>query len=301
MSSLSLVTPVSRRDIDLCALQCDSVDRHLSCYVKHHVIVPDGELALFKRFNGARRVVVPTSELLPAWLRPMPRVLQHKGQRYWWSLRTSPVGGSHVQRILKIAAASAFAEDRHCILDPDIVFFRQFDLSLLLRPRPAPLLETPLASCPAHPHRMRTTSRLLGLKATSLPAADFSGRIVVWDRRTARAMVERIETATGVEWVEALCRARYVSEYMLYGCFVHDSFRHRSDHVATSSTRCLSFGQPAPDRATIEATLRTAREDDVACSTTGLAASSIDILGAVVAARAGGEMDVAQTSLSPAG
>jgi len=301
MSSLSLVTPVSRREINLCALQCDSIDRHLSCYVKHHVIVPDDDLALFKRFNGARRVVVPASELLPAWLRPMPWVLQHKGQRYWWSLRTSPVGGAHIQRILRIAAASAFAEDRHCILDPDIVFFRSFDLSLLLRPRPAPLLETPLASCPAHPYRMRTTSRLLGLTAASLPATDFSGRIVVWDRRTARAMVERIETATGVEWVEALCRARYVSECMLYGCFVHDSAQHRSEHVSTSSTRCLSFGQPAPDRATIEATLRTAREDDVACSTTGLAASSIDILGGVVAARANGGTAAFQASLSPAG
>jgi hypothetical protein len=285
MSSLSLVTPVSRRDIDLCALQCDSVDRHLSCYVKHHVIVPDDELALFDRFNGARRVVVPASELLPAWLRPMPRVLQHKGQRYWWSLRTSPVGSAHVQRILRIAAASAFAEDRHCILDPDIVFFRRFDLSLLLRPRPAPLLEAPLASCPAHQHRLRTSSRLLGLKPDSLPATDFSGRIMVWDRRTARALVERIETVTGVEWVEALCRARYVSEYMLYGAFVHDSPRHRSDHVSTSSTRCLSLATLAPDRATIEATLRTAREDDVACSTAGLAASSIDALGAVLAAQ----------------
>jgi Family of unknown function (DUF6492) len=286
MSSLSLVTLVSRRDIDLCALQCDSVDRHLSCYVKHHVIVPDDELALFDRFNGARRMVVSASELLPAWLRPMPRVLQHKGQRYWWSLRTSPVSGAHVQRLLRIAAARAFAEDRHCILDPDIVFFRRFDLSLLLRPRPAPLLETPLASCPAHLHRLRTSSRLLGLKPASLPATDFSGRIVVWDRRTARAMVERIETVTGVEWVEALCRARYVSEYMLYGAFVHDSPRHRSDHVPTSSTHCLSFARPAPDRATIEATLRTAREDDVACSTAGLAASSIDVLGAVLAAGA---------------
>src|SRR5262249_56337146 len=119
---------------------------------------------------------------------------------------------------------------------------------------------------------------------------DFSGRMVVWDRRAARAMVERIETVTGVEWVEALCRARYVSECMLYGCFVHDSPRHQSDHVSTSSTRCLSFSAPAPDRATIEATLRTAREDDVACSTAGLAASSIDLLGTVLAAQASGGM-----------
>jgi len=296
MSSLSLVTPASRRDIALCALQCDSIDRYLSCYVKHHVIVPDDELAVFDRFNGTRRVVVPASELLPAWLRPMPRLLQHQGQRYWWSLRTSPASATHVGRLLKIAAASTFAEDRHCILDADAVFFRRFDLSLLLRPRPAPLVETPAA--PAQAPRMRTSRRLLGLKTASLPAVDFGGPIVVWDQRTARAMIERIETVTDVEWVEALCRARNICEHALYGSFVHDSARHGPEHVSTSQTRCLSFAVSAPDRATIEATLRTAGEDDVACSTAGLAASSIHALGAVLATR--GEMAVAQGSLSPA-
>src|SRR5438874_12615686 len=116
MSSISLVTPASRRDMELCALQCESVDRYLSCYVKHHVIVPDDEVALFDRFNAARRVVVPVSQLLPAWLRPMPRLLQHKGQRYWWSLRTRPVSGSQLNRILKISAANPIPEGRHCIL-----------------------------------------------------------------------------------------------------------------------------------------------------------------------------------------
>ena len=141
MSSISLVTPVSQRDVELCALQCESVDRYLSCYVKHHLIVPDDEVALFDRFNAARRVVVPASQLLPAWLRPIPRMLQHRGQRYWWSLRTRPVSNSHLQRILKIAAADAFPESRHCILDSDVVFFRRFDLSMLMRPRHAPLFE----------------------------------------------------------------------------------------------------------------------------------------------------------------
>jgi len=78
MSSISLVTPVSQRDLELCALQCESVDRYLSCYVKHHLIVPDDEVPLFDRFNAARRVVVPASQLLPAWLRPMPRPLDQQ-------------------------------------------------------------------------------------------------------------------------------------------------------------------------------------------------------------------------------
>jgi Family of unknown function (DUF6492) len=294
MSSLSLVTPASRRDMELCALQCESVDRHLSCYVKHHLIVPDDELALFDRFNAARRVVVPASQLLPAWLRPMPRLLQHKGQRYWWSLRTRPVSDSHLRRILKIAAADAFPESRHCILDPDVVFFRRFDLSMLLGPRPAPLFEQMGdMDSPDLVWRARTSRHLLGLKTSSMPATDFRAGIAVWDRRATRAMIERIETVTGVEWVEALCHARNVCEYMLYGCFVQDSPRHRSEHVATSHARCLSFGLPAPDCATIEATLRTADDGDVACSAAGLTATSIGNLTVVLAAQARAEMQVA--------
>src|SRR5689334_14450975 len=294
MSSISLVTPTAWRDVEVCALQCESVDRYLSCYVKHHLIVPDDEVALFDRFNAARRVVVPASQLLPAWLRPMPRLLQHKGQRYWWSLRTRPLSGSHVQRILKIAAADVFPESRHCILDPDVVFFRRFDLSMLLRPRHAPLFEQMGdTDSPDLARRARTSRHLLGLKTSSVRPTDFRTGIAVWDRRATRAMIERIETVTGVEWVEALCHARNVCEYMLYGCFVQDSPRHRSEHVTTSHTRCLSFGLPAPDRATIEATLRTADDSDVACSAAGLTATSVANLSIVLTAQTHVEVQVA--------
>src|SRR5262249_46865170 len=294
MSSISLITPAFRRDVELCALQCESVDRYLSCYVKHHLIVPDDEIALFDRFNAARRVVVPASQLLPAWLRPMPRLLQHKGQRYWWSLRTRPVSDTHLHRILKIAAADAFPESRHCILDPDVVFFRRFDLSVLLRPRPAPLFEQ-LDDTDSRDlaQRARTSRQLLGLTIPSWPTTDFSARIAVWDRRATRGMIERIETVAGVEWIEALCHARNVCEYMLYGRFVQDSPRHRSEHAATSHARCLRFDLPAPDRATIEAILRMADGSDVACSAAGLTATSIDNLNAVLAVRARSEMQLA--------
>jgi hypothetical protein len=294
MSSISLVTPASRRDVELCALQCESVDRYLSCYVKHHLIVQDDEVALFDRFNAARRVVVPASQLLPAWLRPMPRLLQHKGQRYWWSLRTRPVSDSHLHRILKIAAADAFPESRHCILYPDVVFFRRFDLSMLLRPRHAPLFEQMGGTdSPDLAQRALTSRHLLGLTTPSSPATDFSARIAIWDRRATRAMIERIETVTGIEWVEALCHARNICEYMLYGYFVQHSPRHSLEHVTTSHARCLRFGLPAPDRATIEAILRTADGSDVACSAADLTATSVDNLNAVLAAQARGEKQVA--------
>lgn len=286
MSSISLVTAADRRDLELCALQCESIDRHLICYVKHHLVVPDEDLALFQRFDGIRRVVVPASQLLPNWLKPLPRLVQHKRLRYWWSLRTSPVNGRHVARILKIAAASAFPEDRHCLIDPDVVFFRRFDLSMMLRPRLAPLFNLPddlLSDSPTHTRLVRTSRRLLGLPEPSFPATDFISCIVVWDRRTARALIERIEAVTGAEWIEALCRTRAFSEHMLYGYFVQNNRQHLSEHVSTSRARCLSWDANMLDRAAIEATLQSAGEDCVAFSAARFAGSSTDTLRSALA------------------
>src|SRR4030081_3987587 len=104
----------------------------------------------------------------------MPLLLQHKGKHSWWSLRTRPVSDSHLHRILKIAAADAFPESRHCILDPDVVFFRRFDLSMLLRPRHAPLFEQMGDSDSADlVQRAQTSRHLLGLTTSSSPATDF--------------------------------------------------------------------------------------------------------------------------------
>ncbi len=296
MSSISLVTPADRRDVELCALQCDSIDRYLSCYVTHHLIVPDEELALFDRFNGARRMVVPASQLLPAWLWPLPEFARRTGWQYWWSLRASPVGYEHIRRILAIAAASTLPEDRHCILGSDVVFFRRFDLSMMLRPRPVPLFHAPdaiLADLPADAQRVRTSHRLLGLDAPSFPATDFFSRIAVWDRRATRAMVERIEAVTGGEWVEALCRARNLSEHLLYGCFVQNSPRHQSDHALTKRTHYLNWCATELDRTSIEAALQTASEHYVALSAARFAGPSIDILRAILAGLAEEQEQVA--------
>jgi hypothetical protein len=281
MSAISLVTPTYWRDRDLCAMLCESVDRHLSSYVKHYLIVADEELPLFKGFNGARRVVVPSSQLLPAWLKPLPRFVQRKSRRYWWSLRAAPISGWHVQQILKIAAASQFPEERCCILDSDVVFFRRFDLSALQRPNPAPLYTVPrevTADAQLHAPWVRSSHRLLGLDEPAFPAPDFIGHIITWDRLAVRAMIERIETVTGLEWVEALCRMRNFSEYMLYGFFVQNSLRHMPQHFATERQQCLSYwGTDALDRSAIERMLGEAGEDYVALSAASISGTPVDV------------------------
>lgn len=282
MSTIGLVTPTYRRDFDLCALLCESVDRHLSSYVQHYLIVADDELPLFDRFNGPRRVVVPSSHLLPAWLKPLPRFVQQRNRRYWWSLRARPVSGRRVQQLLKIGAAKMFQEERFCLLDSDIVFFRRFDLSMLLRPRRAPLFNLPAtvsASAPLPARQVRMSHRLLGLGAPSFPATDFTRHIAVWDRCAVQEMIARIETITGIEWVEALCRARDISEFMLYGTFVQNSPLHMAEHFSTSRTLCLG-GRVAKalDSTSIETMLRSADDDHVAFLATAFPGTPLGLI-----------------------
>ena len=297
MNSVGLVTPTYGRDLERCALLCESVDRYVTSFTKHYLIVADEELPLFARFNGARREVLPHSQLLPSWLKPLPPFVRRKHRRYWWSLRAMPVSGWHVQQFVKIRAASLLPEPRTCMLDSDVVFFRPFDASAFAQPNPAPLFVRPrevTAQAPLHAPWVRSSHRLLGLPEPAFPADDFIGHIIFWDRRTVRAMIERIEQVTGLDWVEALCRARDISEYMLYGHFVRNSAGFMHDHRATTKNLCLSYWDAAAlDKPTVERMLRSAAADYVAFSAASFSDTPVHRVRSVLGQLAGAEKRVA--------
>ncbi|QUS38551.1 hypothetical protein RPMA_06670 [Tardiphaga alba] len=220
--TVSLITPSYRGDLERSALLFESVDRFVSSFERHYVIVHDEDLALFKPFHGGRRVVMRASELLPTWLHEIP-LLRWRRRRYWWSLRAKPVSGWHTQQLVKIKAAAVLPEDRYCLIDSDNVFFRPFDVATIAPPHP-PTLRINYGhaddSLPGHQTWVRTARDILGMPAPTFPADDFIDQIIIWDKQIVQAMIARIETVTGREWSEALCRARDFSEYMTYGNFV---------------------------------------------------------------------------------
>src|ERR1700760_752811 len=178
MNPVALLTPTYGRDLEICTLLCESVDRHVKSFAKHYLLVPDSDMALFAVLSSERRIVIPASTYLPAWLRPLPRVVQRKRRQFWWSLRAKPVSGWHVQQFLKIAATISLPHERYCILDSDIVFFRDFDLARFEYPHPIPLLSMPneiTSEQVRHARWVDTSHQLLGLPSPSLPASDFIG------------------------------------------------------------------------------------------------------------------------------
>ncbi len=78
MSPVALLTPTYGRDLEICTLLCESVDRHVKSFSKHYLLVPDSDVALFAPLSSERRIVIPASTYLPAWLRPLPRVVQRQ-------------------------------------------------------------------------------------------------------------------------------------------------------------------------------------------------------------------------------
>ena len=286
MNRVALLTPTYAADLELCTLLCESVDRHVSSFSKHYLLVPDCDLALFSGFESEHRKVLPASQFLPKWLRPLPRIVQRKRRQYWWSLRTKPVSGWHVQQYLKIAATISLPCQRYCILDSDVVFFRDFDLSRFEYPNSIPLLNVQdeiTSEQIRHARWVETTHELLGLPAPPLPASDFIGHIIFWDQQTTRAMTSKIEAVTHLHWVEALCRTREFSEYLLYGYFAQNDARFSGRHSLTPRTQCVSYwDQPELSKDGLNQLLRRARKDDVAFSVASFSGTPVQIIRAAI-------------------
>jgi Family of unknown function (DUF6492) len=247
---VALVTPSHSKDLERFALLCESIDRLVLSYDRHYVIVNDDDMAAFAKFNRHRRVVLPCSQLLPRWLKPVPSFLSRKGRRLWWSFRSTPVHGWHVQQILKIAAASRLPEQRFCFIDSDNVFVRPFDVSHYAGGELTPLYvdrAAIVADSPMHANWIRNGDRLLGQpEASTFPADDFIGNVIVWDKHAVQDMTATIARATGMDWELALCKTRAFSEYLLYGQFVRMTPRYTASHRIVTESLANAYWDGAP-------------------------------------------------------
>ncbi|MCC8965931.1 hypothetical protein H8A95_27325 [Bradyrhizobium sp. Pear76] len=287
MNPVALLTPTYGRDLEICTLLCESVDRHVTSFSRHYLLVPDCDLSLFAPLASERRIIIPASSFLPDWLRPLPRMIQRKRRQFWWSLRAKPVNGWHVQQILKIAATIALPYERFCILDSDIVFFRDFDLARFRYPNTIPLLKMAnavTADQPRHSRWLETSHQLIGLPTPPFPAPDFIGHIIFWDKQTTRALAERIEAVAGMDWIEALCRTREFSEYLLYGFFVENDEASALRHSVVPKTQCVSYwDDPTLSKDELTRLLLRANRDDVAFSIASFSGTPVATIREVVA------------------
>jgi hypothetical protein len=166
------------------------------------------------------------------------------------------------------------------------VFFRDFELARFEYPNSIPLLSRADEVTSHKTHHARwvdTSHQLLGLPAPSFPASDFIGHIIFWDQQTTRAMTSKIEAITNLDWVEALCRTREFSEYMLYGIFVQNDAGFSGRHMLSSRTQCVSYwDQPTLGKVELNLLLGGADSNDVAFSVASFSGTPVQTIRAAI-------------------
>ena len=213
--TFALITPSYAPDYERCRLLVESFERLVATNTRHYLVVDRQDLAMFAPLASSRVTVLVVEDLMPDWL-----IRDPARPESWQSLRTRPVTNWVLQQLVKMSVFQAITEDIAIFCDSDNVFIRPFD------PEKRLVTDGRLALFRVdHQNEYLlawrdTAVMLLGLTGREIPVVNFVGNLICWRRANVFAMHARIEEATGMNWLEAVCQHEAVSEYVLYGLFV---------------------------------------------------------------------------------
>ena len=214
MTDFALVTKSYAGDFDLCRMLCESIDRHMP-ETKHYLLVDLVDAELFDGLKQRNREIVTSDNLLPN-LKPFGVL----GRRLWWKPPTAIVRGWIYQQLTKLAFVASMSEAAAVHLDSDLLLLGPISQDHVFANGGARLLRNPGGGQSVQHKRWHAISqRLLGLTQTGYSGVDYIGPGVIWEPRRVEAMLHRIETVTGKEWISALASQFRFSEYLLYGIF----------------------------------------------------------------------------------
>ncbi len=250
----AVVTASYAPDFDRCRLLCETLDRHVSGFAHHYILVEQRDVALFRQLEDSRRSVVDERDLLPSWLHAFDDPLSLFRRRIWLSLRTQPLRGWHVQQLRRIAIAAHAAEDVLVYVDSDVAFLKPFDCAAFSRDGKVRLFrrEDVLSSDGHGEHRIwsRNAGDALGIDASRVSTHDYISTLIAWRRETVNAMCAGIEKTHGRDWAAVIGSARQFSECMIYGRYVDDVIGGAGHfHGAEEFCRVHWNGQPLSDDA----------------------------------------------------
>jgi hypothetical protein len=222
----AIVTASYAADLDRCRLLCETVDRHVSGFARHYLLVEPHDVPLFRQLEGPRRIVVDERDILPGWLRSYRDPTSLLRRRIWLSLRTKPLRGWHVQQLRRIAIARHVGEDALVYCDSDVAFLKDFDCGIFWRDGRLRLFrrDGALATPVEFNHRLwsHNAAVALGIPGAAPSLNDYIATLISWRRQSVVDMCALIEKVHGRHWVEAVASTREFSECMLYGRYVDD-------------------------------------------------------------------------------
>lgn len=241
-----MITPSFRPDAELFADLHASVLAHTEASVRHHVIVPDVDRAIFERYAGPRCRVWTASELLPRRYLQVPRLNYRVNLKRPWP----PVRGWVMQQALKIAATAAMNAEAVLLADSDVVLVRDITAATFAVDDKIPLFRMVDAvhdGMPNHIEWHRIARRLLGLAPFSgLPLPDYVSPLNVWNPEIVRGMQQAITQATGRHWLDVFTAQLQISEFILYGVYVDEILAGSGAPWPGDTSFCHNYWETTP-------------------------------------------------------
>jgi len=244
---IALVTASYVGDFERCVLLCDSIDRFVQNRPDHFILVDHDDYPLFLKLTGPRRHIINELDILPRWLHSARQGFSKSSRKIWFSSRTWPMRGWHVQQLRRIAIAQYLGHDGLLYCDSDSLFVKPFNLDALWRDNELRLYRNPQGindSLPGggveHKKWTRCAAALNGLAPPVYPAHDYINNLVSWRREDVIGMCENIERITGRHWVAAIGSNRTFSECQIYGAYVDGVLEGRG-HWHAPSSLCQTY------------------------------------------------------------
>jgi hypothetical protein len=250
MNTTAIITASFAPDFERCKLLCETIDRHVTGFSKHYILVEHSDVNLFKKLEGPKRVVVDENDLFPKWIRAYPDPFYLFKRRIWLSLRTLPLRGWHAQQLRRISIAEHVDEDALFYCDSDVAFMRDFDCATLWQGDDLRLFRREnelLGNLPGDQQLWAdNASFLLGIPKDDVLPHGYVGTLIAWKRELVVGMCRHIEKLHNMHWLEAMGKHRRFSECTIYGHYA-DDIMGVNGHFIDNNDYCKVFWfAPAP-------------------------------------------------------
>ncbi|WAL61473.1 DUF6492 family protein [Thermocoleostomius sinensis] len=233
----SLITPSYKPDFERCQLLCRSIEKFAQTAINHYIVVDRQDLALFRQLQGAQTHIVTKEEIVPWWIKRLPRV------NAWLNFRGLPIRGWILQQIIKLAMAETITDEVLVFIDSDVFFIRPFNLEdIFIQDDKVRLFR--IAQRSPFPEYEKTAIELLGIPA--IPSNKYIGQIVSWKRDNVLKLHRHIEAVSGKHWIAAVASHWHLSEYVLYGAFVDYILQEQAGHYYDEGAYCLGYWKDVP-------------------------------------------------------
>ena len=287
----ALITPSYSSDYEHCRLLCDSIDRFIVDPPHHYILVDNDDHKQFSALCGPRRHVINELDILPSWLKSARQGFSADARKIWFSARTWPMRGWHVQQLRRIAIASHVMEEGLLYCDSDMLFVKPFDTKSLWKDDDLRLYrkddgindDLPDGG-QLHKNWSQHAARLSGLPTVEFPAHDYINNLVSWRRELVTDMCRHIEEVSGKHWLAAIGSKRSFSECQIYGAYV-DGVRNGAGHFPGTGALCQTYWSgEALTQDSLQRFLDTMQPNQVAVGIQSFTGTSPELLRKLIAA-----------------